>query len=83
MKLVMCAVFDSAVGAFMQPFWAQSEGSAVRGFGDAVNDPKLEFGKHPQDYTLFALATFDDQTGEVVFLQTHKRLIAAFECVPG
>lgn len=64
-KFVICAVRDKAVNAFMQPFFARSEGEAIRSFGDAVADPKMEFGKHPEDYNLWCFGSWDDK-GEFV-----------------
>lgn len=63
MKLHIFSIYDSAVGAYMQPFFARSTGDAVRSFQDAVNDPKTSFNAHSSDYTLFYLGTFDDDSG--------------------
>lgn len=81
MKLVMCAVFDSVVGAYMQPFWAKSSGEAVRGFSDACNDSKMPFGAHPTDYALFAFGTFDDSNGVCDMNREPVRLITALDCM--
>lgn len=32
-------------------------------FGAAVRDPNHEFGKFPEDYTLFHVGEFDQETG--------------------
>jgi len=63
MKMEIFSVYDSAVQAFMQPFFSPSLGSALRSLTDAVNDPKHEFSKHAADYTLFKLGSFDDADG--------------------
>ena len=63
MKLKIFTVFDSAAGAFLQPFFMQARGQAIRTFSDAVNNPEHQFYKHPQDYTLFYLGEFDDEHG--------------------
>ena len=65
MKLKLFACHDSKAGAFMQPFFFQATGQAIRAFSDTVNDPKTQLNRHPADFTLFELGTFDDQTGEV------------------
>lgn len=64
-SLVICAVRDSAVGAYMQPFTAQSRGAAVRAFVDAVNDGSTPMNKHPEDYELFEIGEFNEETGVV------------------
>lgn len=63
MKSEIFSVYDAAAGAFLQPFFAPSLGSALRSLTDAVNDPKHEFSKHAGDYTLFKFGSFDDNSG--------------------
>lgn len=63
MILNIYTVYDSAVKAFLQPFFARSHGEAIRNFTDAVNDPKTSLHAHPHDYILFFVATFDDADG--------------------
>lgn len=57
------AVRDTAVEAFLAPFYMPSKGAAIRAFGDTVNDPQSGFNKHPQDFSLYFLGDFDEQTG--------------------
>lgn len=63
MKLEIFAIYDSAVSAYMQPFFARSRGDAMRQFSDAVNDGKSPFFSHPTDYTLFVCGSWDDGGG--------------------
>lgn len=63
MILKVYAVFDSAVGAYMQPFFMQSKGAALRAWLEAANDEKTQFHKHPGDFTLFELGEYDELTG--------------------
>lgn len=53
MKLVVCAIFDTKVGAFATPFFCRTKTEAMRSFEDACNDDKLPFKAHPGDYRLF------------------------------
>lgn len=64
MKLKIFAVYDTAVAAYMQPFFMQSKGAAIRGWLDAAEDPKTQFNKHPGDFTLFELGEYDEETGK-------------------
>lgn len=57
------AVRDRAVDGYMQPFFVPSIGMAVRSFQDEVNNPDSPMYKHPEDYDLYQLATFDDESG--------------------
>ena len=66
------SVYDSKAGFYMAPFFFQSTAEGIRAFFDAANDPQTAISKHPEDYTLFELGAFDDQTG--VFTQ-HEVII--------
>jgi len=54
-------IYDSATKAHMRPWYALTDGEAVRTFSDAVNDPASQYNKHPDDFTLFAIAHYDDE----------------------
>lgn len=60
-RKIFC-VYDSKVGAYLQPFFAASKGEAIRSFSDVCNDSNSMFYKHSEDYTLFELGSFDDQS---------------------
>lgn len=64
MILKIFTVYDSKVEAYKTPFFAQSKGAALRDWSDAVNDPQTMFHRHPEDYVLFELGEYDDQTGQ-------------------
>lgn len=63
------SVFDSKADFFGQPFFEQEEASAIRAFGDAVNDSSRQGNQwyaHPEDFQLFVLGSFDNKTGELI-----------------
>lgn len=64
MKLIVCCVFDSAVKAYVTPFFSRSKGEAARSFSDAVNGQKSNLSEHPADFTLMYLGEWSDETGE-------------------
>jgi len=70
MKQLFFAVFDQKVGAYLRPFTVRSSGEALRGWVDICNDRESEVNKHPEDYTLFELGSFDPETGRVEALST-------------
>lgn len=62
------AVYDSKANFFGQPFFEGEQASAIRSFGDAVNDasnPANQWNKHPEDFQLFSIGSFDNLTGVV------------------
>lgn len=68
MKLVICSIHDSKAECFSQPMFFQAVGQALRSFIDAVSDgdPKNNLSVHPEDFNLFRIGLFDDQTGELI-----------------
>lgn len=61
----ICAVRDRQLDAFLRPFTAESIGQAQRAFTDEVNRKDSDMYKHPEDYELFQIGTFDTNTGEI------------------
>lgn len=59
-------VYDSKSEAYLQPFFMQSKGAAVRAFSDLANDKAHTFGKHPEDYVLFEIGSYDEFTAAIV-----------------
>lgn len=79
MKLVMCAVRDSALDAFVRPFCVPAVGAAVRGFSDEVNRSESEMNKHPSDYELFEVGSFDEDSGLVEAVVPPRSLARAVD----
>lgn len=63
MKLVIVSVRDTKANAFGIPVCVPTVGAAVRSFSDQINGQDSVLTKHPQDFDLFELGTFDDNTG--------------------
>lgn len=79
MKLHLFSVYDSKALAYMPPFNMGSRGAAIRAFEDTCDDPNHQFSRHPEDFTLFELATFDDADGTFNILSTPHPLAKAIE----
>lgn len=65
MRLNIYAIYDKAVNAYMRPFFLQADGQAMRAFGDMANDKDHDIGRHPEDFSLFRIGSFDDNSGEI------------------
>lgn len=74
MTLKVFAVRDVKSQAFLQPFYSPSVGSALRAFGDAVNDKSCPFNKHPEDYVLYEIGSYDDGSAGLFPLEVIKML---------
>lgn len=77
MTHIIVAVRDRQLNAFMRPFTAASPGQAIRAFRDEINTPGSELNRHPEDYELYQLATYDEHTGVIEGLADHAQLAIA------
>jgi hypothetical protein len=75
-KPIIC-VFDQKAGTFNNPFYADSKGVALREFADVVNRPDENslIYKHPEDFDLYLLGTWDPQAGSMVLLDQKEHLM--------
>jgi len=78
-KTSVFAIWDDKAKAYMQPFFLPTVGMATRTVGDCVNDPKHNFGMHPEDYTLFRIGTFEDDTGSLTVLEPRETICSCVQ----
>lgn len=60
------AVLDSKAGAFGTPFFVPNRAFGIRSFVSAVHDKELVIGQHPEDFSLFVIGEFREDSGELV-----------------
>lgn len=78
-KLKMFVTYDSKAESYSRPFFDQNLGSVRRAFSDIANDPQHPIGQHPEDYTLFEIGEYDDQTGQSTMHTAKQSLGLAIE----
>lgn len=71
------AVKDRALDAYNYPFTQTTVAQAVRGFTDEVNsDPERSgVAKHPDDYDLYVIGHYNDQTGTIIPLDAPELVV--------
>lgn len=74
MIMKMYSVYDSKAVAFLPPFFMHTDNVAKRTFSDCANDVNHMFSKHPEDYTLFCLGTFDDSNAVITVAKQADNL---------
>lgn len=79
MKKHICAIRDRQMDAFMQPFFIPALGLAIRSFQDEIKNPEGQMNKHPEDYELYHLGNFDEETGQFENLVPKPKQIAIGE----
>ena len=65
MKLTLCTVKDRAADAYGRPMFVPSTGIAIRSFSDEINRAAEDnqMYNHSDDFDLYELGEFDDNTG--------------------
>lgn len=65
MQLQIFSLFDKKGGFYTAPFFVRAEGEASRLVAQRANDPQHPIGQFPDDFALYHLGSFDDQSGEM------------------
>jgi hypothetical protein len=79
MKMQLVSVYDRATQAYGRPMYLQSTGQAIRSFSDEVNRDAADnqlFG-HPDDFDLYHLGEWDDNSGRYTLFENPVILIQA------
>lgn len=64
MKTQIFAVYDKKAMMYLKPFPALNNSVALRMFSDIVIDPNTQFFRHGEDFDLYHIAYFDDNSGQ-------------------
>lgn len=65
MKVGIYAVYDQASGIYDGPVPQKTDNAAMRGFLDLAHNDQSVISKHPSDFSLWRIGTYDDSTGEI------------------
>lgn len=73
MKYKIICVRDRAADVYSVPNMVLNTGAAIRAFGDEIRKPHTEdrpnqFNTHPEDFDLYLLGEYDDETAS---FETH------------
>lgn len=67
MIYTLVSIKDHAIEAFQGVQAVRHPSEATRGFTDAINNPESgNMYKHPDDFDLYLVGTFNDSTGEII-----------------
>lgn len=85
MILKAFSILDNKADAFAPPFFFATTGQAVRAFKDLCNNPDSNPYRHPQDFRLYCIGSFDDAKGELYSLDQVEPLgyAADYRDLPG
>lgn len=73
------SIYDEKSEAYLQPFFFDTNGQAIRTIVDCISDPNHNFSRHTSDYTLFLIGEFDDQTAKMESCKTALGNLVEFK----
>lgn len=74
-------IYDSKAEFYNQPFFIINDELALRSAMDLRQDLSTEVGRHPEDFTMFKIGTYDDTTATIDTDQAHE-VICRFHELP-
>jgi len=80
MQQKIYSIRDSKGEVYNQPFFQKTHGEAERNFHTLVNDEKSMVSKYVDDFDLYYLGTYCDQTGRLTSLDTPQHILKAAMC---
>lgn len=72
-------VYDTQAEFYSLPYFSQTLALALRSFSDVCNAPDGNVSKHPEDFYLYEVGSFDDVTGLFTPLTAPHRVVSALE----
>ncbi|QXP08334.1 MAG: nonstructural protein [Arizlama microvirus] len=63
------SIYDSVAGKFGTPWTADNDNVAKRAYERLATDGSSDVHHNPKDFTLYALGSFDNQTGKIAVHQ--------------
>ena len=81
MKTFLYSVFDTKSGVYDRPFVFRTDEEAKRGFGDICNDENHPIGKHPEDFYICRVGTWDDNKGLLIPEEAPETIMTGLDAL--
>ena len=79
MLLGIFGIYDSGISTWLTPLYFRNKGEALRWWVEQCNNPESKLAKHPSDYTLFELGTWNDDNNNFDLFKAPVKLGLALE----
>jgi len=73
------AIRDVKADAFNLPFFQTTRASAIRNFADLSSDPQSTIARHPEDFQLYEIGSYDSGNAYFTSLELPILLASATE----
>lgn len=75
MNINMYTIYDQKLEAYNQPHFMENDATALRQFADMANDENILISKHPEDFSLWKIASWSNSDTKVTTFE--KKLLAS------
>lgn len=75
------SIRDSKTEVFNVPFYKVTHGEAERDFRTLANDEKSRLAQYPEDFDLYFIGEYDDNTGKMNALDTPQHIVKAVNVI--
>jgi len=82
MILKMFSIYDRKAEVHQPPLYCHNIGHAMRVFQDVFRTPDSVLSRYPEDFQVFEVGTFDDQSALIVGLDKPHLVCPGTELVP-
>lgn len=79
MRMYIVTIYDKRAQTYGGPMVFPTLGVAERAFADNVNDPQSMINKHPEDYMMYLIGTFDTEKAIIIQADAHQLLSEAHQ----
>ncbi|QCQ84871.1 nonstructural protein [Blackfly microvirus SF02] len=66
---------------YSPPFFQHNNAMAIRMLTDLVNDSNTSVGRHPADFKMYCVGSYDDGNGILIPLNIIEHVMDAIACV--
>ena len=75
------AVFDDKARVYGTPQFMLTDGIAIRTLADVVKEPSSMIAKHPEDFSMYELGSYDEASGKITAHENPVFLIRAVSLI--
>lgn len=75
------AVYDDKARVYGTPQFMLTDGIAIRTLADVVKEPSSMIAKHPEDFSMYELGSYDEASGKITPLENPAFLIRAVSLI--
>lgn len=66
MTYSLFAIYDKKTKTYDKPFSARHVQDVLRDWENLIKEPQNKYGKNPEDFDIYKIADFEDETGECI-----------------